>query len=249
MSILIVEDNPVNARLLALMLNAQGYQTVVARNGKEALASVAETHDIQLIITDYMMPEMDGLEFIEKVRALPAFNPVPIVVASAHADLETVKRVQGLQCDGFLVKPIDKKQLIKRVEHLMQSQPLVLLGKQIMMDRLDIGLEEYNDLIKAFADQLAAAIPIVVLEQGDSEEPVSQSLGRLLKELAESASMLGADKFVLLYSKDLERGMPARSQCFALLQVLQELEMALLAYIQTQPNTVARVDAALPPLL
>jgi CheY-like chemotaxis protein len=46
MSILIVEDNPVNARLLALMLHAQGYQTVVARNGKEALATVPETPDI-----------------------------------------------------------------------------------------------------------------------------------------------------------------------------------------------------------
>ena len=71
-SILIVEDNPVNARLLALMLHAQGYQTVMARNGREALATVAETQDIQLIITDYMMPEMDGLEFIVKVRALPS---------------------------------------------------------------------------------------------------------------------------------------------------------------------------------
>lgn len=249
MSILIVEDNPVNARLLALMLNAQGYQTVAARNGKEALATVSTTSDIQLIITDYMMPEMDGLEFIEKVRALPTFTNVPILVASAHGDLDTVKRVQGLQCDGFLVKPIDKKQLIKRVEDLIRSQPLVLLGTQKTMDRLDIGLEEYIDLVKAFADQLAAIMPIVVLEQGDSEEPVSQNLGRLLKELAESASMLGADKFLLLYSKDMERGMPARSQCFALLQVLQELEMALLAYIQTQLNAVARADAALPPLL
>src|SRR4030065_2993616 len=91
MSILIVEDNPVNARLLVLMLHAQGYQTVVARNGKEALASVAETSDIQLIITDYMMPEMDGLEFIEKVRALPTFTNVPILVSSAHGDLDTVK--------------------------------------------------------------------------------------------------------------------------------------------------------------
>ena len=71
-SILIVEDNPVNARLLALMLHAQGYQTVMTRNGREALATVAETQDIQLIITDYMMPEMDGLEFIVKVRALPS---------------------------------------------------------------------------------------------------------------------------------------------------------------------------------
>jgi CheY-like chemotaxis protein len=240
MSILIVEDNPVNARLLALMLNAQRYQTVVAGNGKEALATLSKTQDIQLIITDYMMPEMDGLEFIVKVRALPAFNDIPIIVASAHADLETVKRVQGLQCDGFLVKPIDKKDLIKRVEHLMRSQPRVLLGNQKTMDRLDIGLAEYNDLVNTFAAQLTTTMPIVVLEQEDSEEPISENLGRLLKELAESASMLGADKFVLLYSKCMGRGRPVRSQCPALLQALQELERSLLAYLQSQPNAVSR---------
>ncbi len=244
MSILIVEDNPVNARLLALMLNAQGYQTVVAKNGIEALATVAETPDIQLIITDYMMPEMDGLEFIVKVRALPAFNNIPIVVASAHADLETVKRVQGLQCDGFLVKPIDKKQLIKRVEHLLRSQPLVLLGKNTTMDRLGIGPAEYNELINAFAAQLGATMSMVVLEQADSEEPISENLGRLLKELAESASTLGADKFVLLYSKCMGRGLPARSQCPAWLKALQELDTSLLAYLQSQPNAVRGTDAA-----
>ena len=240
MSILIVEDNSVNARLLALILNAQGYQTVVAGNGKEALATVSETADIQLIITDYLMPEMDGLEFIVKVRALPAFNNVPIIVASAHGDLETVKRVQSLQCDGFLVKPIDKRQLIKRVEQLLRSQPHILLGKNKTMDRLDIGLAEYNDLVDAFVAQLAATIPIVVLEQGDSEEPISENLGRLLKELAESASMLGADKFMLLYSKCMGRGLPARSQCPAVLKTLQELERALLVYRQSQPRAAAR---------
>ena len=95
MSILIVEDNRVNARLLALILNAQGYQTVVAIDGKEGLRIVAETPDIELIITDFMMPEMDGVEFIAKVRAMPAFRSVPILVASAHGDLETVKRVRS----------------------------------------------------------------------------------------------------------------------------------------------------------
>jgi CheY-like chemotaxis protein len=58
MAILIVEDNPVNARLLTLMLEAGGYQTVVTGNGKEALARMSEmeTQAIQLIITDYMTP-------------------------------------------------------------------------------------------------------------------------------------------------------------------------------------------------
>ena len=169
---------------------------------------------------------------------------IPIIVASAHADLEIVKWVQGLQCDGFLVKPIDKKQLIMRVEHLLRSQPLVLLGKQKTMDRLDIGLAEYNELINTFAAQLGATMSIVVLEQGDSEEPISENLGRLLKELAESASMLGADKFVLLYSKCMGRGLPARSQCPAWLKALQKLETSLLAYLQSQPNADRGIDAA-----
>ena len=239
MSILIVEDNPVNAKLLALMLNAAGYQTVVAGNGKVALMVASDTPDIQLIITDYMMPEMDGLEFIMKVRTLPAFSHIPILVASAYADLETVKRVQSLQCDGFLVKPIDKEQLLKRVGYLMRSQPLVLRSKQITMDRLNIGLEEYHELINTFAAQLAETIPIVVLEQEDSEEPISENLGRLLKELAESAATLGADKFLLAYSKGMGLGLPARSHCPSWLKVLQELERSLLANRQSQPNAVA----------
>ena len=236
MSILIVEDNPVNARLLALMLHAQGYQTVMAGNGKEALSTVSETPDIQLIITDYMMPEMDGLEFIVKVRALPDFSHVPILIASAHADLETVKRVQEVHCDGFLVKPIDRKQLIKRVESLMKSQPLVLIGKEKAMGRLGIGVAEYTELANAFAVQLTATLPIVVLEQGDSNEPVSENLGRLFNELAESASILGADKFSLLYSTYVGPRLPTRSQCPPLLKALQALDSALMGYVQPSPK-------------
>ncbi|MEO8045801.1 MAG: response regulator [Nitrospirota bacterium] len=239
MSILIIEDNPVNARLLALMLQAEGYQTVVARNGKEALSTVSEIPELQLIITDYMMPEMDGLEFIVKLRALPTFDHVPILVASAHADLETVKRVQGVKCDGFMVKPIDKQELIKRVEHLIRSQPVVLLTSRKIMDRLGLGLAEYHDLVNAFAAQLAETIPIVMLEQGASAEPISKNLGRVLTELAESASMLGAQQFSQWYSKWMGYGLPARSQCQALMKTLQELERVLQAQIQSQSNPAA----------
>lgn len=245
MSILVIEDNPVNAKVLVRMLHAGGYQTVVAWNGKEALTVVSDTPGIQLIITDYMMPEMDGLEFILKVKTSPAFSHIPILLASAYADLETVKRVRRLQCDGFLVKPIDKEQLLKRVGYLMRSQalrsqPLVLCGKQITMDRLNIGLAEYHELINMFAAQLAETIPIVVLEQEDSEEPISENLSQLLKELAESAATLGADKFLLAYSKGMGLGLAARLHCPSWLKVLQELERSLPAYRQSQPNAVAK---------
>ena len=119
MSILIVEDNPVNALVLSRILQTAGYQTVMANNGKEALLAMSTTSGIQLIITDYMMPEMDGLEFIEKVRALPKFSHVPILIASAHGDIETVKRAKNLQCEGFLIKPLNKQQVIERVKQLL----------------------------------------------------------------------------------------------------------------------------------
>lgn len=240
MSILIVEDNPVNARLLTLMLQEQGYQTVTAENGKDALKKVSETPDIQLIITDYLMPEMDGLEFIVKVRALPTFNHAPILVASAHGDFETVKRVHDLRCDGFLLKPIDKGQLIKRVGQLMRSQSHELFGKNKAMEKMGIGPSEFHDLVKAFEAQLAATVPMVVLEQGESGEPISQSLGQLLTELTESASLLGADKFALLFSKSMGPTLPVRSQCPELLTVLQELERDLSAYMQCQSNAAPR---------
>lgn len=234
MSILIVEDNRVNSRLLALILNAQGYQTVVAMDGKEGLRIVAETPDIQLIITDFIMPEMDGVEFIAKVRDMPAFRSVPILVASAHGDLETVKRVRSIQCDGFLVKPIDKQQLIKRVEQLVRTQSVVLRAKLKTMRKLDIGPKEYQDLLTAFADQLTSTIQVIVLEQGDSDEGISENLNRLLKDLAESAVMLGAEKFIRLYSKGMGGGRLYRSQCPALLKVIQELDLEVMAYAQSQ---------------
>ncbi|MEI8014440.1 MAG: hypothetical protein WCH20_06335 [Nitrospira sp.] len=77
---------------------------------------------------------------------------------------------------------------------------------------------------------------------------MSENLSRLLKDLAESALMLGAEKFIQQYSKGLGGGRLLRSHCPALLKVLQELESVLLVYVQSQPGSMAGTDAAIPPL-
>lgn len=239
MAILIVEDNPVNAKMLQLVLKNHGYQTVLARNGIEALSRLAAHVAIELIITDFMMPEMDGLELIGKVRALPTGKDIPIIMASAHSDIDTVSKAKRLGCNGFLVKPIDRKQLIKRVEHHIKESPLVLRGKNHMLYKLNIKPEEYDSLASMFATQLAAIMPNVVLEQGESEEKISENLGQLLKELAESAAILGADRFILLHEKYKENNLPTRSQCQSILKSLQELDMALMAHVKALPKTDA----------
>jgi CheY-like chemotaxis protein len=243
-AILIVEDNPVNAKLLVLMLRGAGFQSEIAGNGKEALAMLPDMSEIQLIVTDYMMPEMDGLELIEKVRAIPQFNHIPILIASAHADLETVKRAQRVRCDGFLVKPIERQQLLNRVGELLQSKPLVLLDKWIMVGKLDVSPEEYDELIKMLSDQVSAALKAVALEQSDVHEPISESLQQLLPELCDSASMLGANRFVQLYSTYKGNGGVTKAHCRSLLQSLQQLETALMTQMSFESTASGGQAAA-----
>ena len=153
-----------------------------------------------------MMPEMDGLELVEKVRALPQFSYMPILIASAYADLETVKRAQRIRCDGFLVKPIDRQQLINRVGELLQSKPQVLLDKWITIGKLDVSPAEYDDLVKAFAGQVSTTLKAVAMEQSDSREPISENLRKLLIEFDDSASMLGANLFGIQRERRCDEG-------------------------------------------
>ena len=244
MASLIVDDNPVNAKLLVLTLRGAGFQSKVAGNGREALAILSDQQEIQLIITDYMMPEMDGLELVEKVRALPQFSHMPILIASAYADLETVKRAQRIRCDGFLVKPIDRQQLINRVGELLQSKPQVLLDKWITIGKLDVSPVEYDDLVKVFASQVSTALKAVAMEQSDSREPISENLRKLLIEFDDSASMLGANQFAQVYSVYKENGSVTKAHCRQFLQALQRLERALTAQMSSEPNVAGGQAAA-----
>jgi YesN/AraC family two-component response regulator len=153
-------------------------------------------------------------------------------MASAYSDLDTVRHAIQLGCAVFLVKPIDKTQLIERVANLLKDAPAVLRDKSQIMNKLDIGPGEYDDLVRMFAAQLADVLPMVVLAQGGSDEAISQSLSRQLKELAESADLLGGEKFARLYSACRENGRLTGSECHAIQSVLQELEIALAANVR-----------------
>lgn len=227
MPILIVEDNAVSAKLAECLLQKAGYKTVVAQNGKEALANLPTIRNLQLIITDFMMPEMDGLEFIAKTKALPAYKDIPIIIVSAHHEVTTVRKARSLGCDCFLVKPVDKHQLLERVQHVLRDQPVVLREKAHIMNILKIAEEEYYDLVGMLTVQVSAALPIVILEQAESAEPVSGQLNHLLAELAESASLLGADKFSMLHSRLVEKTSLTRAQLPAITAVLHDLEAEL----------------------
>lgn len=134
--ILVVEDSPTQAERLRQLLEAQGYPVQLARNGREALAALRERAPA-LVVTDVVMPEMDGYELCAAINADSALADVPVILLTSLADPQDV--IRSLQCgaDNFIRKPYEARYLLSRISNILTSRELRLSGK------LQVGLEVY----------------------------------------------------------------------------------------------------------
>lgn len=122
--ILVVDDNPLNVKLLAAKLAKDYYAVITAQNGKEALQkAVRDQPDI--ILLDIMMPEVDGFEVCRRLKADPATRHIPVVMVTALSDV--ADRVHGLEvgADDFLTKPINDVALMARVRSLLRLKRIM----------------------------------------------------------------------------------------------------------------------------
>jgi CheY-like chemotaxis protein len=109
--ILIVDDHPHTGATLARILEGghPSVEILTALNGREALAIVGDGVDV--LIVDYLMPDMTGLELIEQLRALPIRQPARIILITAHHSAELVALSRQVQVDDYLIKPVHPKQI------------------------------------------------------------------------------------------------------------------------------------------
>jgi DNA-binding response OmpR family regulator len=143
--ILIVDDDLEIAQLIKIYLTNEGYQVLIANNGREALDVIAK-ESIQLIILDVMMPEMDGLEV---VRAVRAEHGIPILMLSAKA--EDMDKIMGLTtgADDYMVKPFNALELIARVKSLLRRSIYLNAQIQPVQDAEEIQIDSLNISKKA----------------------------------------------------------------------------------------------------
>ncbi len=130
-NILIVEDSLTQAKRLERLLAENGYIVHVARNGIEGLAAAAKTKP-SVIITDVMMPEMDGFEMCRCIKNDGALKDIPVVLLTSLSDPKDV--IRGLQCgaDNFLTKPYEGEHLLRRLEHVLTNLELRRAGQAQM---------------------------------------------------------------------------------------------------------------------
>jgi CheY-like chemotaxis protein len=129
MTIMIAEDNRASAKILEISLRNDGYASFIARNGKEALECLQSMPDIELVITDIMMPEMDGLELLRTMKEHAEWKEIPVIMFTALADLETVKKAAGMGCREYLTKPIIPAQLIQKVRKALGDKRVMVQSK------------------------------------------------------------------------------------------------------------------------
>jgi len=115
--VVVAEDSAPNRAILVTLLTKMGFTVEEFPNGEDAWKFLAEnkTKEVQLIITDYMMPKMNGIQMIERVREVEQYRNVPIFVSSAINDKEVVLQAKSLQVSGYLLKPIRSDALLKRL--------------------------------------------------------------------------------------------------------------------------------------
>lgn len=118
-TILIVDDEISNRKLLELLLRHEGYCTQSAANGKEALVAVAEQAP-DLILLDVTMPDMDGYQVARLLKANSATFNIPIIMVTAHTDRSTRMAALDAGAEEFLTKPVDRVELGLRVRNLLR---------------------------------------------------------------------------------------------------------------------------------
>jgi len=142
-SVLIVEDEPAQREVLAYNLEAEGFRVAQAENGEEALLLVAEDRP-DLIVLDWMLPNVSGIEVCRRLKSRSETRGVPIIMLSARS--EEVDRVRGLEtgADDYVIKPYSVVELMARVRTQLRRTRPATVGETLMFEDIRLDAESHK---------------------------------------------------------------------------------------------------------
>jgi DNA-binding NtrC family response regulator len=174
-SILIVDDDPVQRRLISATVERLGHQAVVADSGQAALdlLSGVEGDAIALIILDLVMPGLDGMGLLAKLRERE--RALPVIVETAHGGIETVVAAMRAGAVDFVVKPVSAERLQVSIENALKLGALE--GELQRMKRVHAGSPAMERVIRLGQRAAASQIPILIEgESGVGKELIARAI-------------------------------------------------------------------------
>ncbi len=152
--ILLVDDDPAILEGVADLLELHGFEVMTARDGRAALSAMQ--HKVpDLVISDIMMPDMDGYAFFEAVRSNSAWTAIPFIFLTARGQQIDVRRGQILGADAYLIKPFEPEDLLVTVEGRLKRVRDIHSAAQADIDRLK------SQLITVFSHELRTPLTYV----------------------------------------------------------------------------------------
>jgi adenylate cyclase len=167
-TVLVIDDQPANLRLMDAVLSPRGYKVIAVESGQKALTALKES-PIDVVLLDIVMPGMDGHEVCRQIRADEATAFLPVVMITASGPQEKLHALES-GADDFITKPFDQAELIARVASLSK-------------------VKRYHDTIRRQAEELAAWNRELT-ERVDSQVAELQRVGRLRRFLAPQVANL-----------------------------------------------------------
>jgi DNA-binding NtrC family response regulator len=171
---LIVDDDPIQRRLLDSMINRLGYSTRVAERGEQALEILTgpEGDQIDIVVLDLVMPDLDGMGVLARLRQ--AGKAVPVIVQTAHGSIETVISAMRAGASDFVVKPVGAERLAVSIKNALRTGALEDEIRRI--NRHAQGALTFKDLVTRSPEmarvirlgERAAKSNIPVLLEGES---------------------------------------------------------------------------------
>ena len=120
--ILIAEDDAVTQKMVSSVVEDMGYVAIISPNGKHAYETLKANEDISLLISDIMMPEMDGKQLVRTLRRDSGFKDLPIIIMSAVAGIKQISDLLNLGASMFQPKPLDVKVLKKHITSCLEYE-------------------------------------------------------------------------------------------------------------------------------
>lgn len=142
-TVLLVEDEPAQREVLGYNLEADGFRVLTADNGEEALMMVEETPP-DIIVLDWMMPNVSGIEVCRQLKIRSATRGIPIIMLSARS--EEVDRVRGLEtgADDYVIKPYSMVELMARVRAQLRRTRPATMGERLEFRDIVLDAETHR---------------------------------------------------------------------------------------------------------
>ena len=142
-AILIVEDEPSQREILCYNLEAEGYEVLIAENGEEALLVVDEASP-DIILLDWMMPLVSGIEVCRRLKLNRETREIPIIMLSARS--EEVDKVRGLEtgADDYMIKPYSVIELLARVRGQLRRTRAAAMGQKLQFEDIVLDAETFE---------------------------------------------------------------------------------------------------------